>query len=452
MERIALVGFVNTEEVVADTIKRQSPRVQVDGFELFPNDAFGRAVDTRTQLYHFTDGELVTDMAPGLDRIRTLGYTAVNVGPDVAVMMTSEALTEEGIAHIGSTPQELEMETDKTKIAEIFPESTGILPATRVLEAADLHDIDRHIEELGGRVVTKFVGAYNDYYDDSEYRRIRLPNEFESPDDFRNFLANSVDASGQVILQQYIEGQQFSHTCIVDQNGNVFPLGENIFYKNRFEGDKGPFCDGAGSVSINNTLPDIMGAEDKAFIRRRIVEPYLAAMDARFRRSPRAFLNIDLVKGHDGRIYLLEINNRQPGGHTMATLLPGLHTPLAEILQAAQEDRLHDLTPRYKSGSSVVVTIFPERAPNDFSTSEQRPIMRIPKLRPEEQVRHYTGWVDVLDETETAVTVQSNLTATLIVNNHAPTIREARSRVYSKVIELATEGFAYRSDIADRYM
>lgn len=452
MEKIALVGFVNTEEVVADTIKRQSPHVQVDGFELFPNEAFGRAVDTRTQLYHSNNGELEIDVATGLERMRAVGYVAVNVGPDVAVMMTSGVLADKGVTHIGSTPQELEIETDKTKITEIFPESSGILPATRVLEAVDLPHVDRHIESLGGSVVTKFVGTYNDYYDDSEYRRIRLPDEFESHDDFLSFLAKSVDASGQVVLQQYIVGQQFSHTCIVDQNGNIFPLGENIFYKNRFEGDKGPFCDGAGSVSIDNTLPDIVSAEDREFIRQRIVEPYLTAMDARFGRLPRAFLNVDLIKDQDGRIFLLEINNRQPGGHTMATLLPGLHTPFAEVLQATQEDRLKDLTPQYRAGGSVVVTVFPERAPNDFATPDQRPIIRIPKLRPEDAVRHYTGWVDLLDETETDTTVQSNLTATLIVNNHAPTVREARNRVYDKVIELTTEGFAYRRDIADRYL
>jgi phosphoribosylamine-glycine ligase len=275
---------------------------------------------------------------------------------------------------------------DKTKIFEIFPDNTGVLPPTRIIESSDDDEIQQAIDVFGNDAVIKFVGDYSDYYDDSEYRRVRFTDEFEDFNELRTFIANSISSSGQAIVQQRVTGQEFSYTCVVDRNLGQFRLGENIFYKRRFEGDSGPLCDGTGSIAINNTLPGIVDSNDISFIQTEVVGRYIESIAKETGRAPRTFLNVDLIKSEDGRVYLIEVNHRQPGGHTMSTLLAGLETPLSELLYAAQEDRLKELESRYKDGSSVAVTVFPEISPRDFGESDIRPEIAIPHNRRERSI------------------------------------------------------------------
>ncbi|MEK9196503.1 MAG: hypothetical protein AAB914_03995 [Patescibacteria group bacterium] len=449
---IALVGFVNTEEILADTIKQQTPEVIVDGYELFPNEAFGRLVDNRYVLYGVdNDGEFGLHNMDRLDALTKMGYSAINLGPDTAALVAGEKLDNANIDYIGPRGNELEIEIDKTKIVDIFPDKTKVLPPTKILENSDMKEVQSTIDEFGGNVVFKFVGEYSDYYPDSEYRRVRLLNEFDSSSELERFVSSSIESSGKVVIQKFIEGQEFSFTCLVDDNGSIFSLGENIFYKNRHENNKGPLCDGTGSISINNTLPNLLSTADIDHIKNDIVTPYVDNLGDQFGRSPKTFLNVDLIKGKDGRVYLLEVNNRQPGGHTMSTLLSGLDTPLADVLQATQEGRLDEIEARYKTGASVVVTAFPEISPNDFEKDEDRPVVVVPKLKDSDEVRIYTGWVDLLKEDKDTATVQSNLTATLLFVSHDASIKKARENVYKRISQVVSSGLAYRTDIGQEH-
>jgi phosphoribosylamine-glycine ligase len=447
-ERIALIGFVNTEEILADTIRTQTPSVQTDGYELFPNEAFGRIVDNRYPLYGVdAAGEFGLHHLDSLEQIARLGYSAVNLGPIPAAMIAEDILVASGLDYIGPRKNELDFEIDKARITEVFPETSGVLPPTQVLETSDPVELSAALDELGGDVVLKFVGDYTQFYSDSETRRVRMIDEFTDSKELEEFVANSVEASGKVVLQQRIEGQQFSYTAIVDGQGGLFRLGENICYKHRFDGETGPLGDGTGSVSIGNSLPWMLGSRDISYIEKKIVRPYVEHLESTLGRSPKTFLNIDLIRDKQGKIFLLEVNNREPGGHTAADLLGGLATPLAEVLEAAQSGRLHELTPRYLPGASVVVSAYPANFPYPFTNEDQRPLVRIPKLQKDDRVKTYTGWVDVEDEDEASVLARAKLSPTMLFATHAPSLAQARNRVYRRIAEIVPEGFDYRKDI-----
>jgi phosphoribosylamine-glycine ligase len=254
-----------------------------------------------------------------------------------------------------------------------------------------------------------------------------------------------------VLLQQLVEGQQFSYTCLLDGNGAIFRLGENVCHKHRFDGETGPLCEGTGGVSINNSIPGVVTGNDLRDIPSQIIVPFRDHLTSALGRSPKTFLNLDLIKNTQGRTYLLEVNTRAPGGNTMANLINGLETPVAEVLQAAQEGRLRELTPVFRQGASVVVAAFPSAYPHPFPNHKEGPTLVIPKVAPSSPVRMYTGWVDVLEETNVNVTVRANLYTTMIVQSHAPTLAEARRRVYewmaSVIPHPSPEGFDYRRDI-----
>ena len=445
-ERLALIGFVNSEQVIADRIKQQTPDVVLDGYLLFPNKAFERTVDTAYRLYEEDENETHESE---LAKISLRGYGAINLGPDTAVLLLEDRLKRAGVSYIGARTDELAFELDKTKIFEIFPDSTEVLPPTRILESHDDEAIKKAIDAVGDDVVIKFVGDYADYYDDSEYRRVRYISEFEDHADLRTFIAHSIESSGKAIVQKRIRGQEFSYTCIVDKNYGQFRLGENIFYKRRFDDDQGPLCDGTGSISVGNSLPGILNKDNINFIQNDIVGRYIERMAEITGRAPRTFLNVDLIKDESGKVNLIEVNHRQPGGHTMSNLLAGLETPVSEMLTAAQEDCLDELEPRYKDGASVAVTVFPEISPRDFSEKDRKPILDIPHNLPGDDVRLYTGWVNVLEENEHSSRVESNLTATIIAVAHETSVDKARNAVYDRISQLALggSGLTYRRDI-----
>lgn len=447
-ERIALIGFVNTEEIIADKIKTQSPDMQVDGYELFPNEAFGRAVDDRYQLYGVNDaGEFGLHNLNRLGQLKSIGYTAINLGPIPAAHIIEDLLQDERVEYIGPRRNELEYELDKTRITDIFSESSGVLPPTHILDSARLEDIQGAIDYLGGNVVLKFIGEYPKYYQDSETRRVRMPEEFQDMEELQQFVTNSVDASGKVVLQRYIDGQQFSYTVLVDGNEGMFRLGENICYKHRYDGETGPLGDGTGSISIGNTLPELVSSDDLKFIENKVVRPYVDYLGNTLGRSPKTFLNLDLIKDASGRIYLLEVNGREPGGHTMASLLSGLRTPLADVLEAAQAGRLREITPSFENGASVVVSAYPDNFPYPFEDETNRPRLVIPKLQRSDEVKIYTGWVDVEEEREGSVVALAKLSPTMLFSTYAPTIKEATDLVYARMREVVPDGFDYRKDI-----
>lgn len=447
-ERIALIGFVNSEEIIADKIKTQTPDVEVDGYELFPNEAFGRAVDDRYRLYGVNDaGEFGLHHLNRLGQLKSIGYTAINLGPIPAALIAEDLLREEGVEYIGPRRNELEYELDKTRITDIFSESSDVLPPTRILHSARQEDIQDAITHLGGNVVLKFIGEYPNYYQDSETRRVRMLEEFEDMKELQQFVANSVDASGKVVLQRYVDGQQFSYTVLVDGNEGIFRLGENICYKHRYDGETGPLGDGTGSISIGNTLPELISSEDLKFIENKVVRPYIDYLGDTLGRSLKTFLNLDLIKDPTGRVYLLEVNGREPGGHTMAGLLSGLKTPLADVLEAAQTGGLREITPSFENGASVVVSAYPENFPYPFEDETNRPRLVIPKLERSDEVKIYTGWVDVEEEREDSVVALAKLSPTVLFSAHAPTIKEATGRVYTRMREIVPDGFDYRKDI-----
>ncbi len=452
-EKIALIGFVNTEEVLADTIRRQSPEVQIDGYEVFPNEAFGRIVDNRHKLYGTNEaGEFGLHNLEALGNVAAIGYSAINVGPITAADVSQDILKSQGLDYVGPKREELEYEIDKTLITEIFPEGSGILPPTRILESSDTNQIKSAIDSLGGEVVLKFVGEYPKYYSDSETRRVRMLDEFTSPQEVQEFVSNSIAASGKVVLQKKVSGQQFSYTALVDGKNGLFRLGENICYKNRYDGDLGPLCDGTGSVSVNNTLPGILSSEDIEHIEKNIVQPYTQYLEDKLGAAPKTFLNIDLIKDDDGRLFLLEVNNRQPGGHTMADLLSGLETPLFDILQATQEGRLSEIERRVKPGATIAVSAYPNNFPMPFEDPENRPVVTIPKLKLEDKVRMYTGWVDVEDEDELTATVRTHLSPTMLFVNHDATVQKAAQNVYERIGNIVPAGFDYRRDIGKKLL
>lgn len=436
--RIALFGNVNTEEILARRLVSEGSIV--DGYLRFPNDAFARSCRNVRML---TDEYVSNGLVPDL---LAEHYDAISLGPDFIVPMVSRVLRDAGIAHIGATPEQIAYETDKRLIRKVFAGDANILAPYLILTAGTENELREALERLGQDFVLKFVGDYSQKYGGSPVGRVRFSGETigELPE-VLEFVRNSIDVSGGCIIEKRIVGTEFSSNYALDGNGELFKLGENICYKRRGNGDTGPICDGCGSITINNSLPFLTPA-DITFIEESILRPFAEHVRARTGVPLRALLNIDLMKTEEERISLFEINCREAGGHTMANILPLLETRLTDVLVYTQNDRLSEITPSFGSGATVVVSAFPPYFPAGLSSDEEMMVLEVPKTVPKD-VSMYTGWVEVIAESETTRTLRLFNSPSLLFSCSAPTLESARSGIYMAIEEVVQGRLDYRTDM-----
>ncbi|HLD26485.1 MAG TPA: hypothetical protein VJB63_00790 [Patescibacteria group bacterium] len=436
----ALVGFVNTEEIIARKIKEQNPDVQIDGYLLVPNDAFRIACDSSTMIDDtYLKHELVTDL-------RERNYNFVYLGPTLATYAVSGVLREGKVEHIGASVEQMRYETDKSAILDFFPFPLEIIPPTEIVTSYNPDMIKNIFQLMDNRYVLKFVGDYTQKYKGSETGRVRISNAtLKDTDEALRFIKDSIDVSGKAMIQKKIDGQDFSANFLIDKNGNTLRLGENVCYKRRDNNDQGPMCDGTGSVSINNTLPFLNDGE-REFIQRAIVDVFSSKIKNVTGMPYVGMVNLDLIKSNDGKIYLLEVNCREAGGHTMANIVSGLQNSFFNALEKTQSGKLDRTQPEFKRGVSVVVSAFPRYFPQDIQEGEERQVMKVTKDIPDD-IKLYTGWVDLLVQDEKTRTLRLYNSPTLLFEHHNIDLPTARRRLYEVIKQVVNGRLDYRTDI-----
>ena len=437
---VALIGFVNTEEVIAKTLKKH--HVKVDGYLLFENVAFANACN-RSQIINSNSLEM------SLNKILTpQSYDVVYLGPIPALLMISPVLRTNGVSHIGATREQLAYELDKTLIRKIFSRKSAILPDYQIINSIDVKDIERILQHYDGNCVLKFVGDYNQKYKGSPTGRVRFNAEtITCFDDIMEFISKSIELSGSVIIEEKVKGLEFSSNYIVDAKGNLFRLGENLCYKRRNNNNKGPMCDATGSIAINNTLP-FLNNDDIRFIENKIIIPFHQYVTEVTKQPFCSLLNIDLMKKENGKIVLFEINCREPGGFTAATIFPGLKNDLFDVLFTAQNGKLHTIEPQYRKGVSLAVGAFPTFFPED--TDHKDVIIEVSKQIPE-GINVFTGWVDLLEENETKRIIRLKNSPTLLFHYFDKDVQSVRRKIYKTMNEFIPKELNYRTDIGKEF-
>jgi len=277
----------------------------------------------------------------------------------------------------------------------------------------------------------------------SEAGRVRIGKETIDKKRIGNFIRKSIESSGKVIIQEKVNGKEFSANYIVDTNGHIFRMGENICYKRRNNNNIGPMCDGTGSMCINNTLP-FLTTNDISYIEGQIIRPFCEHVSVKTRNKLCTLLNLDLIKCKN-RIVLLEINCREAGGHSMANILPGIKNNLFEILKLASEGKLDTIESHFKKRASIVVSAFPNYFPQGIDEQHMQIITVSKKIS--DQVNLFTGWVDLIKETDYTRILKLHNSPSLLFEASAETPKQAYELAYSEIDRIVKGRLDYRKDI-----
>ncbi len=357
------------------------------------------------------------------------GIDLVVVGPEAPLVAgLADALEAAGIRVFGPSRAAAQLEGSKRFTKDICAEA-GIPTAAYVtFESAD--DARAHI---GGRTLPVVVKA--DGLAAGKGVTIAQTREEAEAAIHACFSGAFGQAGAQVVIEDYLEGEEASFFAIVDGN-TVLPLVAAQDHKRAFDRDTGPNTGGMGAYSPATIMPP--GMCDR--VMREIIMPTVRAMAAR--GTPyRGVLYAGLMITADGP-KLIEYNVRF-GDPEAQVLMMRLITDLLTILLAACDGRLDEVETRWRAETALTVVMAARGYPGAYERGSE--IRGVEDAAAMDDVQVFHAGTKRVDGKLIAAGGR-----VLSVTALGKTVREAQARAYEAVSRINwPEGFC-RHDIGWR--
>jgi phosphoribosylamine---glycine ligase len=299
----------------------------------------------------FLTGSL-TDLPQMLAVAREAGPDLVVIGPeDPLAAGLVDALSEMGLECFGPSQDLARIETSKSWTRSLVDRyGIGGNPDHR-----SFHDTDGladYIRGLGD-VVVKPDGLTGG-------KGVKVQGEqLATVDDALAYAVSLLDSGGSVVIEERLEGEEFSLQTITDGESVVHcPIAQD--HKRAYGGDVGPNTGGMGSYSCpDGSLPFL--ADSDLTEAKRINEATIAALRSETGRPYRGVLYGGFMAVADG-VRLVEYNARFGDPEAM-NVLPVLTTDLADVLRAAASGTLGEVEARFHRRATVCKYVVPEHYP-----------------------------------------------------------------------------------------
>ena len=174
----------------------------------------------------------------------------------------------------------------------------------------------------------------------------------------KEILEGKFKSSRQVVLEEFLEGEELSYFSIVDENSYHF-FGSAQDHKRVGEGDSGPNTGGMGAYSPAPLLTNKL--EEK--IKVKIIEPTLKAMKD-LGHPYKGFLYAGLMI-NKGEPYLIEYNIRM-GDPECQVLMMRLETDLLKIIDCAIKNKLNSLKIGWSKKNSITIVLCAKGYPFNY--------------------------------------------------------------------------------------
>ena len=174
----------------------------------------------------------------------------------------------------------------------------------------------------------------------------------------KEILDGKFKSSNQVVLEEFLQGEELSYFVIVDKNSYHF-FGSAQDHKRVGEGDRGLNTGGMGAYSPTPLLTDRL---DKK-IKKKIIEPTLKAMK-NLGHPYRGFLYAGLMVRKD-EPYLIEYNIRM-GDPECQVLMMRLKTDLLEIINCATKNEIDKINIMWNKKSCISIVLCAKGYPSSY--------------------------------------------------------------------------------------
>ena len=251
----------------------------------------------------------------------------------------------------------------------------------------------------------------------------------------KEILDGKFKSSKQVVLEEFLEGEELSYFVIVDKNSYHF-FGSAQDHKKVGEGDTGPNTGGMGAYSP----APLLTYELEKKIKKKIIEPTLRAMkDLNYPYKGFLYAGLMICKNEP---YLIEYNIRM-GDPECQVLMMRLETDLLEILNSAIDNRLDNLKIEWNKKSSITIVLCAKGYPfNYIKDSEIKNLSSI--LTDKNNQIFHAGTYEKNNK------IYSNGGRVLNITSASESLSEARNKSLSNINKINWSDGFFRKDIAWR--
>ena len=251
----------------------------------------------------------------------------------------------------------------------------------------------------------------------------------------KEILDGKFKSSKQVVLEEFLEGEELSYFVIVDKNSYHF-FGSAQDHKKVGEGDTGANTGGMGAYSP----APLLTYELEKKIKKKIIEPTLRAMkDLNYPYKGFLYAGLMICKNEP---YLIEYNIRM-GDPECQVLMMRLETDLLEILNSAIDNRLDNLKIEWNKKSSITIVLCAKGYPfNYIKDSEIKNLSSI--LTDKNNQIFHAGTYEKNNKIYSSGGRVLNITST------SEDLSEARNKSLSNINKINWSDGFFRKDIAWR--
>ncbi|MBD8069650.1 phosphoribosylamine--glycine ligase [Bacillus sp. PS06] len=238
-------------------------------------------------------------------------------------------------------------------------------------------------------------------------------------------------ASTQVVIEEYLEGEEFSLMAFVHGN-KVYPMVISQDHKRAFDNDEGPNTGGMGAYS---PVPQISDQVVEEAIQT-ILQPTVEAMIAED-RSFTGILYAGLMLTKDG-IKVIEFNARFGDPETQV-VLPRLENDLVDVLMKLLQGQ--EVALEWSKDAVVGVVLAAKGYPNEYEKGAV--ILGIDGFTDETMMFH--AGTSVVDGKFT-----TNGGRVLALVSKGTDLKDAQDTVYREIKKVKCEDLFYRTDIGHK--
>ena len=251
----------------------------------------------------------------------------------------------------------------------------------------------------------------------------------EAEEALRDMLQDEKFGKGKVVIEEYLEGPEFSLLCFVNGN-DVYPMPVAQDHKRAYDGDKGPNTGGMGAYT---ELPFIT-EEDLEYAMNKIMRPTAAAMV----EEGCSFCGVlygGLMKTKNG-IKVIEFNARF-GDPETEVILPRMTSDICQVFCDIVDGKQPTIT--WNEMATLGIVLASKGYPGSY-----------------EKGYVIEGTEDVdgsIYHMGTALKEGKYVTSggrVMIVVCQAPTLREAQQKAAAEVAKIKCDNLFHRTDIGDK--
>jgi phosphoribosylamine--glycine ligase len=250
----------------------------------------------------------------------------------------------------------------------------------------------------------------------------------------KDFILTSIATDGQVLLEDFLPGEEASMLVIMDASGYVcMPASQD--HKREFEGDKGRNTGGMGAYAPAPVYTNEV--QEKTI--QQIVEPMFKALSTG--KVPyRGVLYVGLMIDSNNDPYVVEFNVRFGDPECQITI-PLISSDLGDLLFAAATDSLESIRVDFHDKHALTVVLAAEGYPGPVEKGRIISGVAMPSDE---------SWVNHAGTMMQNGNLVSNGGRVLSCTGIGDNLEDAATKAYALVNQISLSGSHYRSDIGHR--